>query len=66
MCDGKNCQSTKLIKPVYEDQKCQSTVCSDKNCQDNKCINMWPVKPEMYMWSMEPASHKKMCNDKNC
>ena len=65
ICDGKNCQSIKFIKPVYEDQKCQSTVCSDKNCQDNKCVNMQPVKPEMHMQSIEPASCKKMCNDKN-
>ena len=51
---------------MNDDQKCQSTVCSDKNCQDNKCVNMWLVKPEMHMQLMDPASYKKMCNDKNC
>ena len=49
-----------------DDKKCQSTVCSDKNCQDNKCDNMWPVTSEMDMWSVEPASYKKICHDKNC
>ena len=47
MCDGKNCQSTKFIKPGYGDQKCQSTVFSDKNCQETKFVHMWPLKPEM-------------------
>ena len=45
--------------------------CSEKNCQDNKCANMWPVKPEMNMWSKEPQSsfkkkHVPLCSDKNC
>ena len=39
----------------------------DKNCQDNKCVNIWPVKPEMDMQSKEPQSSFKkkqvpLCN----
>ena len=73
MCDGKNCQSTKFIKPGYGDQNCQYTVFSDKNCQDNKSVIMQPVKPQIDMQSKEPAmqssfkkKHVPFCNDKNC
>ena len=45
-CDDKNCQSTKSIKCVHDDQKCQSTVCSDKNCQETMLIHMQPLKSE--------------------
>ena len=67
VCDGKKGQSTKFIKPAYEDQKCQSTVCFEKNCQ----VNMQPVKPEMNMWSKETQSsykkkHVPLCSFKNC
>ena len=42
-------------------------MCFDKNCQ----VNMWPVKPEMDIWSKEPQSSFKkksvpLCSDKNC
>ena len=41
--------SYKKRKSVYDDQKCQYTVCSDKNCQETQSINMQPVKPSMDM-----------------
>ena len=44
VCDDKNCQSNKL----YKKRK------SDKNCQDNRNV-IWPVNPQMDMWSKEPA-----------
>ena len=67
MDDDKSCQSTKFIKPVYEDQKCQSTVCFDKNCQ----VNMQQVMPEMNIQSKEPQSsfkkkHVPLCSDQSC
>ena len=58
---------------VYDDKKVQCTklyknpVCGDdKSCQSTLCSNMWPVKPTMDMWSVEPATYKKMSSDKNC
>ena len=27
---------------------------------------MWPVKPTMDIWWVEPATYKKICSDKNC
>ena len=50
---------------IEDDQNCEATmcykknilVCSDKNCQET---------PNIHMWSVEPASYKKMCSDKNC
>ena len=53
--------SSKQKKPVK-----QESVCCDKNHQ----VNMWPVKPEMDMWSREPAmkqpTYKFNQDDKNC
>ena len=71
MCDGKNCQSTKFIKYVHDDQMCQPTVYSDKNCQGTKHIHMWPLKPEnsSIRWLLKPAvpyQYKRLCSDKNC
>ena len=48
-------------------------MCSDKNCQENQNTNMWQVKPQVDMWSKEPAmqssfkkKHVPLCSDKNC
>ena len=64
MNDDKKYQSTKFYK---------NPVCSHKNCQDNKCVNMWPVEPEMDIQSKEPAmqssfkkKHIASCCDRNC
>ena len=71
MCDGKQSQSTKFIKSLYGDHKCQSTMFSDKNCQETKLIHMWSLKPEKssIKWLPKPAvpdQYKKLCSDKNC
>ena len=50
---------------MKDDIKSQSPVCSDKNCQENQNINIWPVKPEMYMQLPKPAI-TRLCSDKNC
>ena len=55
--DDKNCQSKEFYGlKVCADKKCQASMCYkkiDKNCQTN--VIMWPVKPQMDMWSKEPA-----------
>ena len=71
MCSGKNCQSTKSIKSVYDYHKCQSTVCSDKNCQETNFIHVQPLKLEKssIMQLPKPAvpyKYKRLCSDKNC
>ena len=48
MCADKKCQATKYYKEI------------DKNCQTSV---MWPVKPQMDVWSKKPAmksSNKKV------
>ena len=65
MNEDRNCQSTKFIKPVYEEQKCQSTVCFNKKCH----VNMWPVKQSMDMQLPKPAlpyKYTRLCNNKSC
>ena len=51
--DDKNCQENINIRPV------KSKVCAYKKCQATKCYkkisDKWPVKPQMDMWSKEPA-----------
>ena len=44
-------------------------MCSNKSCKETPNVHVWPVKPAKEssdMQPVEPASYKKMCNDKNC
>ena len=66
MEDDKNCQVNMWpVKPTMcgDDRKCQSTQFYKKTKDQ---VNMWPVRPTIDMWSVEPATYKKMCSDKNC
>ena len=76
MEDDKNCQVNMWsVIPAMcgDDKKCQFTqfyknpVCGDyKNCQSTQYNYMWSAKPKMDMQSVEPATYKNLCGDKNC